>query len=43
MLVAVACWEVLAKYLPKDWLTIKWPNDIYYGDKKLVGILIENS
>ena len=43
MLVAIACWEVLAKYLPKDWLTIKWPNDIYYGDKKLVGILIENS
>ena len=23
-------------------LTIKWPNDIYYGDKKLAGILIEN-
>jgi BirA family biotin operon repressor/biotin-[acetyl-CoA-carboxylase] ligase len=43
MLVSVACWEVLAKYLPNDWLTIKWPNDIYYGDKKLVGILIENS
>ncbi|MDP4680428.1 MAG: biotin--[acetyl-CoA-carboxylase] ligase [Cyclobacteriaceae bacterium] len=24
-------------------LTIKWPNDIYYLDKKLAGILIENS
>jgi len=24
-------------------LTIKWPNDIYYGDKKLAGILVENS
>ncbi|RCH54916.1 biotin--[acetyl-CoA-carboxylase] ligase [Mucilaginibacter hurinus] len=23
-------------------LKIKWPNDIYYGDKKLGGILIEN-
>lgn len=23
--------------------TIKWPNDIYYGDKKLAGILIENA
>ena len=22
--------------------TIKWPNDIYYGDKKVAGILIEN-
>ncbi|QQL49284.1 biotin--[acetyl-CoA-carboxylase] ligase [Mucilaginibacter ginkgonis] len=24
-------------------IKIKWPNDIYYGDKKLGGILIENS
>jgi len=23
-------------------LAIKWPNDIYYGDKKIAGILIEN-
>lgn len=25
-----------------NYLKIKWPNDIYYGDKKLGGILIEN-
>ncbi|MDB4924091.1 biotin--[acetyl-CoA-carboxylase] ligase [Mucilaginibacter sp.] len=25
-----------------DGLKIKWPNDIYYGDKKLGGMLIEN-
>ncbi len=25
-----------------DELKIKWPNDIYYGDKKLGGMLIEN-
>jgi BirA family biotin operon repressor/biotin-[acetyl-CoA-carboxylase] ligase len=25
-----------------DELKIKWPNDIYYGDKKIGGILIEN-
>ena len=24
-------------------LKIKWPNDIYFGDKKLAGILMENS
>lgn len=27
----------------KKLLAIKWPNDIYYGDKKLAGILVENS
>ena len=43
MLVAVALWDVLAKHLPQNALSIKWPNDIYYGDKKLVGILIENA
>ena len=42
MLVAITLWDILAKYLPQDLLTIKWPNDIYFGDKKLVGILIEN-
>ena len=24
-------------------LTIKWPNDIYWGDKKVAGILVENT
>lgn len=43
MWVAITLWEVLAKHLDKERLTIKWPNDIYYGDKKLVGILIENA
>ena len=43
MLVSVALWETLAKYLSPELLTIKWPNDIYFEDKKLVGILIENN
>ena len=43
MLVAVALWDTLSKYLPQEQLRIKWPNDLYFGDKKLVGILIENS
>ena len=34
---------MIQSLLPDDnKLTIKWPNDIYYGDKKLAGILIEN-
>ena len=39
-LVAVSMQEALENYLAP--VTIKWPNDIYYGDKKLAGILIEN-
>ena len=41
MLVAVALWEVLANYLPQEQLSIKWPNDIYYKEDKIAGILIE--
>lgn len=41
----VAMWAALAivKTLHDIPLTIKWPNDIYYEDKKLCGMLIENS
>ena len=31
------------KLIGRAGLTIKWPNDIYYGDKKIAGILIENA
>lgn len=37
--VAIAKW--LTAYI--DNISIKWPNDIYCGDKKICGILIENS
>ena len=39
--ISVAVAETLEKWL-KDYVAIKWPNDIYYGDKKLCGILIEH-
>ena len=42
MLVALALHDVLSQHLPNEELSIKWPNDIYYGNHKLVGILIEN-
>lgn len=43
ILVSVAMREMLGRYLPADGLTIKWPNDIYFGDRKLSGILVENT
>ena len=33
----------LKQYFPALDVKIKWPNDIYIGDKKVAGILIENS
>ena len=40
MLAALACHEALDNYI--DGFSIKWPNDIYWKDKKIGGILIEN-
>ena len=40
MLAALACHEALSNYT--DGFSIKWPNDIYWKDKKIGGILIEN-
>jgi len=42
MAVSIGITEALRKLLCQDVL-IKWPNDIYVGDRKLAGILIENS
>lgn len=41
--VSVALCKTLARYLESPTpLSIKWPNDIYYGDRKICGMLIEN-
>lgn len=37
---SLAVKEALEHYM--DSLTVKWPNDIYWKDKKICGILIEN-
>ena len=39
--VSLALKGVLNRYL--QGVTIKWPNDIYWKNKKIAGILIENS
>lgn len=38
--VSVALCEVLEQYVSD--VSIKWPNDIYVGDRKICGMLIEN-
>lgn len=43
MAVSIGITEALNELLEPDIVKIKWPNDIYQGDKKLAGILIENS
>ena len=46
IIAAIATHRTIAQYLPeeqRDRLTVKWPNDIYFGDRKIAGILVENS
>jgi BirA family biotin operon repressor/biotin-[acetyl-CoA-carboxylase] ligase len=42
MLIAVGCFNFFITYAG-DETSIKWPNDIYWRDRKAAGILIENS
>ena len=41
--VSVAIVETFAQFIDNQQLFIKWPNDIYFGDKKLAGMLIQNT
>ncbi len=41
MSVSIAIYNVLSKFWPNGF-SIKWPNDIYFNDQKVGGILIEN-
>jgi BirA family biotin operon repressor/biotin-[acetyl-CoA-carboxylase] ligase len=41
MTIALSCYEFINRYTCWD-TTIKWPNDIYWRDRKAGGILIEN-
>lgn len=41
--VALGVWKTVADILPNEKVSIKWPNDIYIGDRKVAGILIQNT
>ena len=41
--VSLGICSFLQAELPRQSVSIKWPNDIYIGDKKACGILIQNS
>lgn len=43
MAVALACHDFFSLYAGPDQTRIKWPNDLYWCDRKAGGILIENS
>jgi BirA family transcriptional regulator, biotin operon repressor / biotin---[acetyl-CoA-carboxylase] ligase len=40
--VSMGVFDFLSEFIDEN-LKVKWSNDIYYGDKKMGGILIENS
>ncbi len=41
-MISLALWNVAARRLDKKALFIKWPNDLWYKDKKLAGVLVQN-
>lgn len=41
--VSLAVADLVKELLPKKQVKIKWPNDVYVEDKKIAGILINNS
>ncbi len=42
MITSLSLHDTLQKYLSGKLIKVKWPNDIYVGDKKIAGILIQN-
>ena len=43
IIVSLALADVVRSYFLNDKVKIKWPNDIYFENKKIAGVLIENA
>jgi BirA family biotin operon repressor/biotin-[acetyl-CoA-carboxylase] ligase len=41
--VSLALYETVQQLLPSSEVSVKWPNDIYVGKRKIAGVLIENT
>jgi BirA family transcriptional regulator, biotin operon repressor / biotin---[acetyl-CoA-carboxylase] ligase len=42
-IVSLAVFDFIRNYLPNERIKVKWPNDVYVGNKKIAGILINNT
>lgn len=42
-IISLAIHDFVRNYLPNERIKVKWPNDIYVGNKKIAGVLISNT
>lgn len=42
-IISLAIHDFVRNYLPNERIKVKWPNDIFVGNKKIAGILISNT
>lgn len=42
-IISLAVFDFIRNYLPNERIKVKWPNDIYVGNKKIAGMLINNT
>ena len=40
---ALSVYDLVSELVPKKTISIKWPNDIYIGDEKVAGMLIQSA
>ncbi len=41
-IISLSLWAVVSEVIPAKKIAIKWPNDLYVGNKKIAGVLIQN-
>lgn len=42
-IISLAVFDFIRNYIPNERVKVKWPNDIYVGNKKIAGMLINNT